>query len=61
MSICRDVLSYSRSTPRDVESLQNWLEETGCLNEDEASYLERGNELVTLASSSDSAIKQLED
>ena len=55
------MLSCSRANARDIASLQNWLERTGCVSEDEISYLDRENELVTLASSSDLAMKQLED
>ncbi|OXV10498.1 hypothetical protein Egran_01741 [Elaphomyces granulatus] len=58
---CRQMLSCSRANARDIASLQNWLERTGCVNEDEISYLDRENELVSLASSSDLAMKQLED
>jgi hypothetical protein len=58
---CRQMLSCSRANARDIASLQNWLERTGCVNEDEISYLDRENELVSLASSSDLALKQLED
>ncbi len=55
------MLSYSHADPRDVASLQNWLDETGCLSEDEASYLNTGSDLVSLAPSRDPAMKQLED
>jgi hypothetical protein len=58
---CRQTLSCSLANARDVASLQNWLERTGCVKEDEISYLDRENELLTLASSSDLAMKQLED
>lgn len=61
MSQCRQLLSYGRANSRDSASLRNWLEETGCLVEDETSYLERENDLVSLASSSDVAMKRLED
>jgi len=55
------MLSYTRANPREVESLQNWLEGTGCIDEDETSYLERRGDLVSLASSHDHAMKRLED
>ncbi len=61
MDRCRQMLSCSRANARDVASLQNWLESTGSVNEDEISYLDRENELISLASSSDLAMKQLED
>jgi hypothetical protein len=58
---CRQMLSYSNASARDIGSLQNWLEGTGCVSEDEISYLDRENDLVSLATSSDLAMKQLED
>ncbi|KAF3762741.1 hypothetical protein M406DRAFT_357578 [Cryphonectria parasitica EP155] len=58
---CQKTLSYSHANPRDVASLQNWLDGTGCINEDETSYLDTRSDLVSLTSSSDLAMKQLED
>lgn len=55
------MLSYGRANSRDTDSLRNWLEETGCLVEAETLYLEQQNDLVSLASSSDVAMKRLED
>jgi hypothetical protein len=58
---CRQTLSCSRANTRDIASLQNWLGSTGSVNKDEISYLDQENELVSLASSGDLAMKQLED
>ncbi|KAK4208936.1 hypothetical protein QBC37DRAFT_451551 [Rhypophila decipiens] len=58
---CRNMLSYSRASSRDLASLRNWLDDTGCLSEDETVYLDRENDLVSLASSGDHAMKQIED
>ncbi|TPX13063.1 uncharacterized protein E0L32_006489 [Thyridium curvatum] len=58
---CRHMLTYCRANSRDVASLQNWLESTGCLVRHETSYLERENDLVSLATSDDVALKRLED
>jgi hypothetical protein len=55
------MLSYNSASQRDVTSLLNWLEGTGCISEEETSYLDRTSDLVSLASSSDLAMKQLED
>ncbi len=55
------MLSYGHANSRDLASLRNWLEEAGCLVEDETAYLERENDLISLASSRDLAMKQLED
>lgn len=49
------------ANPRDATSLRNWLEETGSVVMDETFYLKNGNDLVTLASASDLAVKNLED
>lgn len=46
--------------PRDVVSLQNWVEGTGCLASDETEYLSHSEELITLAATSDNASRQLE-
>ncbi|KAK4247053.1 hypothetical protein C7999DRAFT_41578 [Corynascus novoguineensis] len=58
---CRRILTYGRAGLRDVASLHNWLDETGCLTEEETTYLKRTSDLITLASSTDSALKRLED
>ena len=55
------MLGNGQANSRDVISLRNWLDDTGCVNADETSYLERENDLVSLASSGDLAMKQLED
>ncbi|KAK0644315.1 hypothetical protein B0T16DRAFT_305298, partial [Cercophora newfieldiana] len=58
---CRQMMSYSRANARDLASLRNWLEEAGCLSEEETVYLERENDLVSLATPNDQAMKQLEE
>ncbi|KAK3295117.1 uncharacterized protein B0H64DRAFT_394294 [Chaetomium fimeti] len=58
---CRQMLAYSRGSPRDVASLQNWLDQTGCLTREETAYLDQPSDLITLASPTDSALKRLED
>ncbi|KAK5659620.1 hypothetical protein OQA88_824 [Cercophora sp. LCS_1] len=58
---CRHTLSYNRASSRDLASLRNWLEEMGCISDDEASYLKEENDLISLAISGDHAMKQLED
>jgi len=61
MSRTRQILSYNHVAPRDISSLRNWLEKQGCLVENETRYLERENDMISLASSNDLAMKQLED
>jgi hypothetical protein len=55
------MLAYGRASSRDVTSLQNWLDQTGCLTREESAYLDKPNDLISLASSSDSALKRLEN
>lgn len=54
-------MSFNSALPRDVLSLQNWVEGTGCLSRDETKYLEHERELFSLAPPGDNAMKQLED
>ena len=60
MERCRQALSYSPASSRDVTSLCNWLEEMGCLSEEESLYLNRVRDLVSLASSRDVAMNSME-
>jgi hypothetical protein len=53
------MLSFDSAQRRDVESLQNWLNGTGCLAREETAYLGH-RELASLAPAGDSAIVQLE-
>lgn len=54
------MLSLDAAQPRDVESLQNWLDGNGCLAREESAYLTHHRELVSLAPAKDSATVQLE-
>jgi hypothetical protein len=54
-------MSFNCALPRDVLSLQNWVEGTGCLSREETEYLENERELISLAPPGDKAMKQLED
>jgi hypothetical protein len=53
-------LSFDPAQPRDVLSLQNWVNGTGSLDRKETAYLTQPRELVNLATSGDSATTQLE-
>ena len=55
------MMSSGPANPRDAVSLQNWLEETGCITREETAYLRNGSDLVSLGSSGDLAVKNLED
>lgn len=54
------MLNFSPAQKRDVKSLQNWLDGTGCLARGEREYLTHNRELVSLAPMGDNAIVQLE-
>ncbi|KAI6087272.1 hypothetical protein F4821DRAFT_116876 [Hypoxylon rubiginosum] len=54
------ILSLHSAGRRDIASLQNWVEGTGCLARDETAYLSCRSELVSLAPVTDSGIQQLE-
>ncbi|KAK2037005.1 hypothetical protein LZ31DRAFT_589165 [Colletotrichum somersetense] len=53
-------LSLSAAAPRDVLSLQNWVEDSSCLSRNETAYLEESADLATMAFSKDGAIEKLE-
>lgn len=54
------MLSFGLAGERDVESLHNWLEGTGCLAREETAYLMHDQDLISLAPTGDSAVLQLE-
>ncbi|KAK0113057.1 hypothetical protein ONS95_014763 [Cadophora gregata] len=54
------MLNFGPAQERDVESLQHWLDGTGCLAREERKYLTHHRELVSLAPAGDSAIVELE-
>lgn len=60
MERTRRIFSLDPAKPRDIRSLQNWLNGTGCIAREETAYLTHDQELVSLAVSGDSALQQLE-
>lgn len=54
------MLSFGPARERDIQSLQNWLDGTGCLAREETTYLSHKGELVSLAPAGDSAVVQFE-
>jgi hypothetical protein len=54
------MLSLGPAQQRDVQSLQNWLDGTGCIAREETAYLTEQRELVSLAPVADSAVMHLE-
>jgi hypothetical protein len=54
------MLSLDAAEARDIESLQNWSNGTGCIARDETAYLEHSRELASLAPFRDSALLKVE-
>ncbi|KAI1204900.1 uncharacterized protein F4807DRAFT_445525 [Annulohypoxylon truncatum] len=54
------ILNLQLTERRDIESLQNWVDATGCLSKDETAYLSYPNELVCLVPVLDSVARQFE-
>ena len=54
------ILRLQSAKGRDVASLQNWVEATGCLAREETAYLAYHSDLASLAPVGDSAVLQLE-
>jgi hypothetical protein len=54
------VLRLQLAERRDVASLRNWVEATGCLAREETAYLAHQSELVSLAPIVDDTVMQLE-
>ncbi|KAM3080652.1 hypothetical protein ACMFMG_005587 [Clarireedia jacksonii] len=54
------MLNLNQARRRNVQSLQNWLDGTGCLAREETEYLAHQRELVSLAPAGDNAVLQLE-
>ena len=54
------MLSFETAKPRDVLSLQNWVNGNACVAREETAYLTRCNELLSVASLDDGAVSCLE-
>lgn len=54
------ILRLQSAEGRDIVSLQNWVEATGCLAREETAYLAFYSDLVSLAPVGDGAVLQLE-
>jgi hypothetical protein len=54
------MLGYETAKPRDVLSLQNWVNGNACLAREETAYLTYCKELLSVASSDDGAVTRLE-
>lgn len=56
----QQMLSFNPAQKRDLESLRNWLQGTGCLAREETAYLSHDQELMSLAPVDDNALVQFE-
>ncbi|KAF2626793.1 hypothetical protein BU25DRAFT_72116 [Macroventuria anomochaeta] len=56
----RRMLSLDAAESRDMASLQNWLDGTGCIARDESAYIKHSREMACLSPCGDSALVQLE-
>lgn len=54
------MLRLQSAKERDVASLQNWVEATGCLAREETAYLAYHSDLASLAPEMDNTVLQLE-
>jgi hypothetical protein len=54
------MLSHEPAKPRDVLSLQNWVNDNACLARDETEYLTHCSELISVASPGDGTAERLE-
>ena len=53
-------LGYETAKTRHVSSLRHWVDGNACIARAETAYLRYGADLVTLATTNDRAINQLE-
>jgi hypothetical protein len=53
-------LQFEPAQERDIRSVENWVDGTGCLDRQETAYLSVHRDLIQLAPSADSAITKLE-
>lgn len=56
----RRMLSLDAAEARDIESLRNWTNNTGCIAREETNYLEYSRDLASLAPAKDNAISKVE-
>ena len=54
------MLNLDAAEARDIESLQNWSNGTGCIAREETAYLSHSRELASLAPFRDSALLRVE-
>ena len=52
----REVLQYPDADPRDVGSVQNWVDGTGSIAREESRYLSHVDDLASMANHADRAV-----
>lgn len=48
------------ASPRDMDSIRNWLDGTGCIARDETAFLSHGDDVANLTGTLDSAVDNVE-
>lgn len=54
------MLTLETAEARDIKSLQNWLNGTGCIAREETAYLTHSREMASLAPLRDNALMKVE-
>jgi hypothetical protein len=54
------VLQLPNAAKRDVTSIRNWIEGTGCIARAESEFLERQDDMANLAGTFDNAVHYVE-
>lgn len=55
----RSILTFDNPRKRDVKNLQNWVENTSSIAQDETAYLNQPRDLLTTLSPQDDALSRL--
>ena len=54
------MLNHESAQPSNVDSLRNWIQTTGCLSRDETAYLGAEDDLLCVATQTDTFLLRLE-
>jgi hypothetical protein len=54
------VVQLPNAAQRDVKSIKNWIEGTGCIARAESEFLDRQDDMVNLAGTFDNAVHYVE-
>lgn len=53
-------LQFRNADPRDISSISNWIEGTGCIARAESGFLEKEDDMANLSGSLDDAVSFIE-